>query len=239
MQQNIIKLLITIIFAALLLSCSKDEKKPTAESSYIAAMKSLKDRNYSEAAKNFEKIDDDFPFSKWAVKAGSMAAYAYYKEKEYSDVIRVVDDFIRINPTNQNIPYMFYMKALSYYEQIPEITRAQDATRQASATFRELIARFPTSEYADDAKEKLVFVDEHLAGAKMSVGRYQILQQNYVGAIESFQDVVTRYSYTNQAPEAYYRLYEIYQKLGLKTESLRPYQILKTKFPDSKWASRY
>ncbi len=233
-MKNIYKFLL-IIFVTTIFSCSKKEKDPTAESSYVKAAQLLKDKNYNEAAKEFEKIEDDFPFSKWAAKAQTMAAYAYYKDEEYAEVVRVVDDFIRINPNHDSVAYMTYIKALSYYNQIPEIDRAQDNTKQASITFRELNARFPNSQYYEDVKEKLVNVDEHLAGAKMAVGRYQISQENYVGAIKNFQYVTMRYAYTNQAAEAYYRLFEIYYKLGLKKESEKSYKNLQAKFSESNW----
>lgn len=237
MIKNCSKFITIFLVILSVFSCAKKEETPTGENTYTKAKQLLSDRNFSEAAKEFEKIDDDFPFSKWAVKAQNMAAYAFYKNKDYADVIRVVDDFIRINPSNETIPYMYYMKALSYYEQIPDIARAQDNTKFASATFRELIARFPNSDYAFDARDKLTFVDEHLAGAKMAVGRYQVSQENYVGALKNFHDVVQRYSFTNQGPEAYYRLIEIYHKIGLKHEAEKIRSQLESRFPNSEWVA--
>jgi outer membrane protein assembly factor BamD len=239
MQYILIKLTIIVISLFLANSCSKPKEIiPTAESSYTDAMRSLKRKDYIESAKLFEKIEDDFPFSKWAVKAQTMAVYAHYKEKEYLEVIRIVDEFAKTNPANKALPYMLYIKAICYYDQITDISRAQDMAKQASATFRELIARFSTSEYSSDAKDRLSFIDEHIAGAKMSVGRYQIMQKNYVGAIANFQDVITRYGYTNQAPEGYYRLYEIYAKLGVNNLTDSAMNTLKSRFPDNIWAEK-
>lgn len=212
------------------------EEKPSAEISYIKANKLLKQKSYLEAADAFEKIDSEFPFSKWAQKAQTMAVYARYKEEDYTKLIALSDDFLRLNPANEYAPYMLYMKGLAYYEQIPSIERAQDNTQQASFIFRELAARFVATDYAADAKEKLAFVDEHLAGAKMSVGRYQIKSQNYVGAIENFREVIARYRQTNQVPEAYFRLVEIYYKIGLKSEGKKAVKILTKKFPQNNWS---
>lgn len=231
------KFLIVLLITFAIFSCAKKkEEVPTGESSYIKAKKLLDEKNYAEAAKEFEKIDDDFPFSKWAAKSQNMAVYAFYKNKDYTDVVRAVDDFIRINPSNETIPYMYYMKALSYYDQIPDIERAQDNTRLSSATFRELIARFPNTDHAIDARDKLEFIDEHIAGAKMAVGRYQVTQENYVGALKNFHEVAGRYSYTNQGPEAFYRLVEIYHKIGLKNEALKMRDQLEARFSNNEWA---
>ncbi len=228
-------LFLILTISALLFSCSKKEETNNAEVSYTKAMKKLKDKSYSEAGDDFEKIDSDFPFSKWAIKGQTMAVYARYKDENYVKLLATIDDFLRLNPNSEYVPYMLYMKGLSYYNQIPEITRAQDNTQQASFIFRELVARFPATDYAPDAKEKLVFIDEHMAGAKMSVGRYQIKTLNYVGALENFRDVTVRYQNTNQAPEAYLRLVEIYYKIGLKEEARKAFYYLKAKYPDNDW----
>lgn len=230
------KIIYLILLTSLLFSCSgKKDEKIGAEFSYIKAMDYLKDKNYSEAAKEFEKIDDEFPFSKWAVKSKVMTIYAYYKDENYDKMVQNADDFLRLNSTSEYAPYVLYMKGLSYYNRIPNVERSQDDTRQASFAFRELVARFPFSDYAADCREKIIFIDEHLAGAKMSVGRYQMKNKNYVGAIASFNEVISRYRQTDQMPEAYFRLGEIYDKIGLNVESAKAKKSLISRFPDSEW----
>ncbi len=236
MKKNF-RIALTILSISLLLfSCAKKkEEKENAEIAYTKAMKQLKDKNYTTAAEAFSKIDDDYPFSKWAIKAQTMAVYAYYKDEDHTKLVSTVDDFIRLNPANEAVPYMMYMKGLSFYNQIPEINRAQDNTHEASMTFRELIARFPADEHSIDARNKLSFVDEHLAGAKMSIGRYQMNNKNYVGAIHNFTEVTERYRGTNQVPEAFFRLTEVYYKIGLQKESLAAFRLLKSYFPQNVW----
>jgi outer membrane protein assembly factor BamD len=220
---------------ALLSSCAKDQKVSSAENSYIEAMKKLKDKDYTSAAEDFEKIGDEFPLSKWAIKGRTMASYSFYKEEKYSDVVRIAEDFNRNNPSNPDVAYMQYLKSLSFYNQINDIQRAQDNAVSASYSFRELIARFPTSNYANDARDKLSLIDEHIAGAKMSVGRYQLQTGNYIGAIKNFQEVIDRYSRTNQASEAYFRAFESYKKIGLNKEANNYLQELNNNFPNNKW----
>ena len=226
-----------LLFSTLIFSCSGKDKdeKTSAEIAYTKAAKLLKEKSYNEAADAFEKIDAEFPFSKWAAKGQTMAVYARYKEEDYAKLLQVADDFLRLNPSSEYVTYMLYMKGLSYYNQIPSIERAQDSTQQASYIFRELIARYPGSDYSQDASERVKFVDEHLAGAKMSIGRYQIRTQNYVGAIDNFREVIARYRQTNQVPEAYFRLTEIYYKIGLKEEGRKSSNQLKSKYPKNDW----
>lgn len=230
-------IILSLFFSALSCSGKKKEKpKETAQTSYIKAYNYLKDKDYVQAAELFEKIDDEYPFSKWAPKAQTMAAYAYYKNEDHDKLLTIIEDFTRLNPSSEYIPYMTYVKGISYYNRIPSIKIAQDNTKQASFIFRELIARFPQTEYALDAKEKISYIDEHLAGAKMSIGRYEIKIGNYVGAISNFLEVTQRYRQTNQVPEALFRLGEIYYKIGLEKEANESLGELKYRFPDNKWA---
>lgn len=232
---KIFKILTIVILLAVTSCAKKKEIKPTAELAYSKAYKLLQDKNYSEAGDAFEKIDDDFPFSKWSKKGQTMAVYARYKDQDYDNLLQVCDDFLRLNPASEYVPYMLYMKGLSHYNQIPTIERSQQYSQEASYIFRELAARFATTKYAIDAKLKLPFIDEHLAGAQMSIGRYEISVQNYVGAIKHFSYVVERYRQTKQVPEAYFRLVEIYYRIGLNQEAMKAALELKYKFPDDQW----
>jgi outer membrane protein assembly factor BamD len=227
-----------LLISITLFSCAKkkEEEKSNAELEYTKAYKALQEKDYNKAAEDFEKIDDNYPFSKWATKAKTMAVYARYKNSELDKVLSIIDDYITLNPTSEYMPYMLYMKGLAYYDQIPSIERSQENTRMASSTFRELIVRYPDSDYSADAKERLDFIDEHLAGYHMALGRYQIDQENYIAAIPNFHEVIERYRNSKQVPEAFFRLHEIYQKLGIK-EDAKIFSIeLTSRFPNSYWA---
>ena len=225
-----------IFFVILLLSnCSAKEEKSTAETLYLGAYKLLKNKDYSESAKEFEKIDDEFPFSKWALKGQVMAGYAYFKEKEFDKVINITEDFVRLNPVSKYVPYMLYLRGLCYYLQIPAIDRSQDNTKSVSAIFRELVVKYPNDPHALDAKEKLEFIDEHIAGAILEQARQQIKQKNFVGAINNLQLVINRYRYTKQLAESYFRLAEIYWFLGDKVEFKKIFSIIQRDHQDSYW----
>ena len=242
-MKNLLSKLAIIALCLSLASCSgagrgkKEKKKKSAEISYTKAMKLLKEKDYVGAAEKFSKISDDYPFSKWAIKGQVIAIYSYYRYEDYEKIISEIDDFLRLNPNSEYVPYVLYIKGITYYNQIPNIDRGQDDTKKASIAFRELIARFHYSEFAKDAKTRLRFVDEHLAGAKMSLGRKQIQLNNYVGAIESFLEVTNRHRASKQLPEAYFRLYEVYYKVGLKKESRKAISQLENKFPGNHWTN--
>jgi outer membrane protein assembly factor BamD len=234
---NFFKIILISIFLISLANCGKKkEEENSAEKSYIEAVRKLNNKNYATAATEFAKIIDDYPFSKWAIRGQAMAVYCYFKEENYPSLIQIVDDFIRLNPASEMLDYMLYMKGLSYFNQIPEISRAQDDTLQASSTFRELVARFPDSKYVDDAKKKIIIIDENLAGSKMYFARFEMNHNNFVGAIKNLVEVTQRYKNTHQVAEAYFRLAEIYYKIGLDDQFKDAYNELIYLYPESFWA---
>ena len=113
----------------------------------------------------------EHPYSKWATKSKLMSAYSYYKDEKYDDAIAALDRYIRLHPGNKDVAYAFYLKGVCYYDQIAPSQKEQSATRDAYETFSQVIAMFPDSEYAADAKAKMALIEDHLAGHEMSVGR--------------------------------------------------------------------
>ncbi|MCE2687623.1 MAG: outer membrane protein assembly factor BamD [Rickettsiales bacterium] len=223
--------------------CSKDKllKQKQQEDSqnpikrYEKALKNLKEDNYIIAGEEFEKIDEDFPFSKIAKKANIMAVYCYYQEKKYDKIIEITDNFMQINSGDSiNTPYMLYMKGIVYYNQISGPFLSEDYANKASIVFRELRARFPTSIYRQDIENKLINIDENIAGRKMNIARYQMKNLNIIGAINNFLEVIYYHQFSKQVPEAYFRLMEINKMMGIEyPEDIS--KILYKNYPQSFW----
>jgi len=211
-----------------------DEDK-SAETLYNEAYDYLEKTSYQKAAETFDKVEMEHPYSKWATKSKLMAAHAYYKDEKYDDAITSLDRFIRLHPGNKDISYAYYMKGVCYYDQISPSQKEQSATKEANDAFNQVIALFPNSEYAEDAKTKLALIADHLAGHEMSVGRYYLKNKEYISALNRFTTVADNYADTEQIEEALYREVEVYTILGLFTEAERKAQILNNNYPDSKW----
>ena len=124
---------------------------------------------------------------------------------------------------------------MSYYNQISDVTRDQKITGQAGDAFQELIRRYPSSDYASDAKLKLDLVQDHLAGKEMEIGRYYERVGNWLAAQIRFQNVVDNYQTTNHAPEALYRLTETNLALGIPSEAVKYTAVLGANYPGSEW----
>ena len=205
------------------------------EQIYNTAMDALLVGKYNEAAKQFDEVERQHPYSVWATKAQLMAAYSLYQANKYDDAIVAAERFIQLNPSNRDAAYAYYLKALCYYEQITDVQRDARMTEFALKSLDEVIRRFPDSVYARDSRLKIELTYDHLAGKEMEVGRYYLMQGQYLGAINRFKNVVDKYQRTSHVPEALHRLVEAYLALGLVDEAKRMAAVLGHNFPGSEW----
>jgi outer membrane protein assembly factor BamD len=164
-----------------------------------------------------------------------MSAYSYYQDDAYDSAVVALDRFIQLHPSSPDVPYAYYLKALSYYEQISDVTRDQKMTENALQILDELAKRFPTSKYAKDAKLKLDLTRDHLAGKEMEIGRYYLKQGHYLAAINRLKTVVVKFQSTTHVPEALHRLAEAYVALGIQLEAQKVVAVLGYNFPGSPW----
>src|SRR5881398_1432680 len=177
---------------------------------YGAAKRTMDQGDYATAAKLFDEVERQHPYSVWARRAQLMSAFNYYLAQKYTDAISSARRFVTIHPGNAEAPYAQYLIAMSYYQQIPDVTRDQSATQSASDAFGELIRRYPDSRYAADAREKLGTINDHLGGKEMEVGRYYQRSGQWLAATYRFRSVVDKYQTTSHTPEALERLVECY-----------------------------
>ncbi len=236
------KKLILLFGCVLLTACAATSEKKaeevTAESTYMDGYNALKKTDYEMAAKYFDAVEQNFPFSEWADKAQVMMAYSQYKENNYADAILTLDRFIQLHPGNKNTPYALYLKGLCYFEQMADTTREQSMSAEAEAAFNELVARYPASIYYNDAKAKLVMIQNHLAGQEMEVGRYYQKTNDFTAAMNRFQAVLINHPDSNQVAEAHYRLVACYQALGMTKQAKAAAEQMAKKYEKSEWTKR-
>lgn len=222
-----------------LAGCSSNDELPyeerPVEQIYNKAMDHMEQGQYIPAAKEFDEVERQHPYSEWARRSMLMGAYANYKINKYDETILAAQRFISLHPSNKDVPYAYYLIGLSYYEQISDVGRDQKMTESALNSFYELTRRFPQSEYSRDARLKIDLTLDHLAGKEMEIGRYYLTRHDYIAAINRFRIVIERYQTTTHTPEALERLTEAYLALGVTTEAQTAAAILGYNFPGSEW----
>ena len=205
------------------------------EQIYADAWKQIDNHDWENAAKQFDEVERQHPYSVWARRAMLMSAFCYYQANKYTDATNTADQYISLHPGSREVAYAFYLKAMALYEQIVDVGRDQTVTEQALTALQDVVQRFPNSEYARDASLKIDLTLDHLAGKEMEVGRYYLTRRNYIGAINRFKTVVQRYQKTPQIAEALERLTEAYYALGVYNEAKTAAAVLGANYPGSPW----
>jgi outer membrane protein assembly factor BamD len=222
-------------------SSSDDNSKKVVngpvEELYNNGVDALNARRFATADDQFNGVEQNYPYSSWAVNAQLMSGYSQYLQNKYTGAIGTLDRFIQLHPAHRDIAYAYYLRALCYYEQIADIERDQKGTEQAMNALREVVTRFPDSSYATDAKLKIDLCVDHLAGKEMEIGRFYQKQHLYEAAIGRYQRVVDDFQTTNHVPEALARLTEVYLALGLKEQARKTAAVLGYNYPGSEWYS--
>lgn len=245
-RRGLARALAVALLAANLGACSsngfdffaKEEVAPdeAADKLYNEGLYLLNSRNdLKGAVKKFEEVDRQHPYSEWARKSLIMSAYANYSAGNYEECVTAAKRYTTLHPGSPDAAYAQYLIAASYYDEIPDITRDQARTEKALASLEEVVRKYPTTEYANNAKEKITFARDQLAGKEMQIGRYYLDRKDYTGAINRFKVVVTRYQTTRHVEEALERLTESYMSLGIVSEAQTAAAVLGHNFPDSPW----
>lgn len=204
---------------------------------YTTGAYRLDQRRWTEAVSYFQEVERQHPYSEWSRRSILMAAYARYQANQYTGAIDDAERFIQLYPGNPSVVYAYYLKAVCYFEQIVDVNRDQAATEQALAALRDIVTRYPTTEYAADARLKIDMVNDQLAGKEMAIGRYYMRQGQTLAAINRYKTVIANpdFQRTSHTPEALYRLVEVNLSLGLTEEATRNGAVLGFNYPGSPW----
>jgi outer membrane protein assembly factor BamD len=191
--------------------------------------------SYEDAAQKFEAVDREHPYSQEARRSIVMAAYAYYRAGKSPEAIASAERYVAMHPGTKEAPLAHHIIASAYFDDMKTANRDQTPARKALEQLKILKARYPDSEYAQDADNKIRICMDNLAANEMEVGRYYLDHHNYVGAINRFKTVVSDYQTTAHVEEALARLVECYMALGITKEAQNAAAILGHNYPDSKW----
>jgi outer membrane protein assembly factor BamD len=237
--------MVVTLFAPVLIGCdtlssfwgTKDEQfEEPADKLYNEGLYLLNNkRDLRTAAKRFEEVDRQHPYSDWARRSLIMSAYTYYQAGMYEESVNASRRYIQLHPGSPDAAYAQYLIGSCFFDQIRDVTRDQDRTERAMQAFDEVVRKYPTSEYAVSAKRKIDVGRDQLAAREMMVGRYYMERRDYTGAINRFKIVVTRYQTTRHVEEALLRLTEAYLSLGIIGEAQTSAAVLGHNFPDSRW----
>lgn len=192
----------------------------SAEEIYQQAEIALEsERKPDEAIRLFGEVERLYPYSAYAKRALIMQAFAQHKARDYEEARASAQRYLDTYPGDEDAAYAQYLLALSYYDQIDEVGRDQGLTFLALQGMRDVIEKYPDSDYARSAILKFDLAFDHLAGKEMEIGRYYLKRKHYTAAINRFRVVVQDFQTTTHTAEALMRLVEAYLALGFTDEA--------------------
>ena len=235
------KLFLVFCGLVILSGCASDEKivvdQPLTEL-YDEAYTAFNKKDYDKAAEKFTMVETQYPTSPYAADALIMAAYSHYMDDDFAGALMVSDRFMRFHPGHVDVPYVLYLRGMCYYRQVSDVRREPGMSVYALNQFQQLVERFPNSEYAKNAKNKIVILKNYIAGKIMYAARNDMAVQNWPSAITRFQSIVTDAQETVMTPEALFRLTECYTAIGLPAQSAGYAEMLRKNFPDNEWTKK-
>ena len=212
----------------------QDEFSPP-ELQYTQAMLMFENQQYDIAVNKFKNIQRIYPLSNEAIQSQIMQGFINYIKLDYDTAIFQFNRIINKYPSLKNIDYVYYMKALCFYEQISDEGLDGKFNDLALENLDQVIQRFPNSKYAKDSIQKKILVKSNIAAKHMSIGRFYQKQKKYTAALNRYKVVMNSFQETKFTPEALYRISEIYLSLGMKEESKKNAAVLGYNYPDSIW----
>lgn len=192
---------------------------------YVDAYKAMASENYHKARLNLEAIDNRYPFGPYAHQVQLNLIYTYYKDRENELAIAEIDKFMRLNPSDEHIDYVLYMRGLTNLQKatdrfldllhIDNHERDMAYYETAFKDFNRLYTSYPNSLYAADAYARMIFIRSMLSKHEMSVIKYYYKKQAYISTARHCQKLILSYQGSDETKEALQYLIKSYQHLNL------------------------
>jgi outer membrane protein assembly factor BamD len=243
---TVAKFLASLMLVTVLAACSgsnffsRETEEPIipADQLYSSAVAKMEGNRYLGAIEDLERLERQHPYSEYNERAKVMITFANFRTGRYQEAALAADRYLALYPNGSDAAYILFLKGSSYYQQITDITRDQEQSRDALQAFEQLNASYPNSPYAAEARNMMLVSADQLAGKEMSVGRYYLGNGQFTAAINRFREVVENHQSSTHVEEALFRLTEAYLRLGLAGEAQTAAAVLGHNYPSSEWYQR-
>lgn len=246
------KLTTKIIFIALVLvlsGCSSSENEleiipdKSAQALFVDARTALDNGLYQKAISTLSAIDSRFPFGPISHQVQLDLIYAYYKVGDSAQGIALTDRFLRLNPSNPNIDYVYYMRALinlsteeNLFQDIVGIDRSDrdpSASREAFNDLKRVVTNYPESKYAADSRKRMIGIKSRLAQYELSVATFYLKREAYASAANRGRYIIEYYTPSPEVESALEIMIKCYDKLGLVDLKKNTLQVLAANYPNN------
>ncbi len=232
-------------FAVLAACAGNDEVQTEIQSlteAYEKAQASIASGNYRRGVQIFEALQARYPFSDLSRQIQLELMYAYYKSGQKEQAIQTADNFMRENPIHARVDYALYIKGLSYFEgEAGFIERRfkKDITERppvdvdlAYSTLRRLVERYPSSLYAPDARQRLLFLKNRMSAYENHVADYYLRRGAFVAALNRAKSALEEYNGAEGNARSLQIMADAYEQLGMHDLAADTRRVLAANFPN-------
>jgi outer membrane protein assembly factor BamD len=233
-------------FALIVAACSSQAKQAEMlqpDKLYEKAQKLMLGGDYRGAVRYYEALEARYPFAEQSRQARLDIIYAYYKARESESAVDAADQFIRENPTHPRVDYAMYIKGLTYFERAPNFLerwfrtdlteRPPQDVRRSFQEFETLIDRYPSSEYANDARQRMIFLRNRLAEYEVHIADYYLRRKAYVAAIARARFCIENFDGAPSVKDALDIMISAYGGLGMPDLAERSREVYALNYPGS------
>ena len=226
---RIIKFALVALLIGPLVGCNSNKSNEydtlTEEQIFNQGKANIDDGKYTQAVKDFDTLQSRYPYGKYAEDAQISLIYSYYKKSNYALAIASTNHFLELHPRHKHADYVTYMKGLSYYQQyfstvykyfpIDRSQRDQKFGLRSFNAFKDLLEKFPKSNYAQDSRQHMILLKNKMAEHELYIAEFYMRKKAYIAAINRADNVVTNYNGTPAVKEALVLLEKAYTTLGM------------------------
>ncbi len=242
-MKAVVKVFALLYISILVAGCASDPDRPemSEREIYEAAQGYLKSKNFSLAVENLQLLESRYPFGPYAEQAQLEIIYGYYRGGDNEAAVAAADRFIRLHPQHPKVDYAYYMRGLANYTEgegflerfIPTDMTQRDpgSTIKSFDDFRQLLQRFPDSEYAPDAKARMVQLRNRLARYEINVANYYFKRKAYLAAANRGRYVIENLPQTPAIPDALAVMVQAYLLLGMNDLADQSLMVLRKNYP--------
>jgi outer membrane protein assembly factor BamD len=243
-MKAVVKVFALLFISILVAGCASGPDRPemSEREIYEAAQGYLKSKNFSLAVENLQLLESRYPFGPYAEQAQLEIIYAYYRGGDNEAVVAAADRFVRLHPQHPKADYAFYMRGLANYTDgegflerfIPTDMTQRDpgTTIQSFDDFRQLLQRYPDSDYAPDAKARMVQLRNRLARYEINVANYYFKRKAYLAAANRGRYVIENLPQTPAIPDALAVMVQAYLLLEMNDLADQSLMVLRKNYPN-------
>jgi len=244
-MRSVVRLLLLTTLMALVSACASNRQEEVLpeKSYYDNARQAMNSGNFNEAEQNLNSLETYYPFGRYAEQAQLDLIYARYQNLDLEGARAAAERFLRLNPQSEHADYALYMRGLASYNldvglasrYFPIEVSARNPGEQTRAfrDFSELLNRYPDSEYAADARQRMIAIRNRMAELEIHAARYYIKREAYVAANNRARYVIENYPTAPATEEALVILAETYRVLDVRKGARDAIAMLRKNFPES------